>query len=99
MRSLVLVYIHELSPNALDRITSFCHDHALELKIRMFNSVKYRDDADYITSLPAFHIYEDGSYCATCTESTLESTLAGIRPTKRNKWWFSWFRRYTRIHG
>jgi hypothetical protein len=47
------------------KIREFSHNMNINFMTREYNSMKYSDDRDYITRLPAFHIYVHGGYRKT----------------------------------
>ena len=46
-------------------VNEYTTNLGLKYKLREYNSRKYADDRDIITSLPAFHIYVEESYIDT----------------------------------
>ena len=45
-----------------DRVRIFCAQHRIDFGIREFNSDAFVQDREYITQLPAFHIYYKDEY-------------------------------------
>ena len=45
-----------------DRVRIFCANHRIDFGIREFNSDAFVQDREYITRLPAFHIYYKDEY-------------------------------------
>ena len=53
--------LSEKIPDIL-KIRDFAHSMNINFMTREYNSRKYSEDRDYITRLPAFHIYFNGGY-------------------------------------
>jgi CRISPR/Cas system CSM-associated protein Csm4 (group 5 of RAMP superfamily) len=64
-----LHYIYENNVDTNDpilrKICEFCSTRNITVSIREFSSVLYEDDQNYITHLPAIHMYIDKGYVET----------------------------------
>lgn len=78
-----------------DRVRIFCATHRIDFGIREFNSDAFVQDREYITRLPAFHIYykdeyEKSFYGEDDPAVIIQEVLRDIRGDKqRKKGWFS----------
>ena len=46
----------------IDAVRIFCAEHRIDFGLRVFNSNAFIQDREYITKLPAFHIYYKDEY-------------------------------------
>jgi hypothetical protein len=77
-----------------DRVRIFCSQHRINFGIREFNSAAFVQDREYITRLPAFHIYykdeyEKSFYGDDDPAIMILEVLREIRGGKPKKRWFS----------
>lgn len=67
---------HSIIDTDVEVVNEYTYNLGLKFKLREYNSWKYTDDRDIITSLPAFHIYLREVYVDTLYPG--EKILDGI---------------------
>lgn len=67
---------HSIIDTDVEIVNEYTANLGLKFKLREYNSWKYADDRDIITSLPAFHVYIGEGYMDTIYPG--ENMLDGI---------------------
>ena len=92
-----------LRDEVCDGIRVFCAEHRIAFSLRPFNSDAFAQDREYITKLPAFHIYYKDEYeksfypgdnFATQIQQVLREMKAYDKP-KKSAWRWPSFPRFT----
>ena len=92
-----------LRDEVCDGIRVFCAEHRIAFSLRPFNSDAFAQDREYITKLPAFHIYYKDEYeksfypgdnFATQIQQVLREMKAYDKP-KKSAWQWPSFPRFT----
>jgi hypothetical protein len=78
----------------LDTVRIFCTEHRIAFSLRPFNSEAFVQDREYITKLPAFHIYykdeyEKSFYPNEDVAKEIVKLLRFIKQKPANWKWFS----------
>ena len=91
-----------LRDEVFDGVRIFCATHRIYFGLRIFNSDAFVQDREYITKLPAFHIYykdeyEKSFYPGEDPATQIQELLREIRvDTKAKRWSWKWaFPRFT----
>ena len=92
-----------LRDEVFDIVRIFCAEHRIAFSLRPFNSDAFAQDREYITKLPAFHIYYKDEYeksfypgdnPATRIQQVLHEMKAYDKP-KKSAWQWPSFPRFT----
>ena len=92
-----------LRDEVFDIVRIFCAEHRIAFSLRPFNSDAFAQDREYITKLPAFHIYYKDEYeksfypgdnFATQIQQVLREMKAYDKP-KKSAWRWPSFPRFT----
>ena len=92
-----------LRDEVFDGVRIFCAEHRIAFSLRPFNSDAFAQDREYITKLPAFHIYYKDEYeksfypgedPATQIQQVLREMKAYDKP-KKSAWRWPSFPRFT----
>ena len=57
LRFVCVLPSHYEASECMKDIYSFCNERGIDFDLRVFDSKKYSQDAQYIESLPALHVY------------------------------------------
>ena len=81
-----------LRDEVFDSVRIFCAEHRITFGLRPFNSDAFVQDREYITKLPAFHIYykdeyEKSFYPGEDPATQIQELLHEIRANKKPKQW------------
>ena len=65
-------------------IKAFCNNRSIWFAVRQYDAKTYEEDCEYITSLPAIHLYRDSHHIGTyyLTEDPLKSIQTEINNYK-----------------
>lgn len=82
-----------VNDSVYDSVSIYCNQNHIEFKVNLFTSGVY-EDSEFVTKLPAYHLYYKEEYEATFyPEDSLDTVLLrffdSLKP-KKQKWrWFS----------
>jgi len=88
-----------IKEEAFDPVRIYCSQHHIVFKLREFEPSAIEEDREYVLSLPAYHMYNDGEYVKTfypkddCIHEIKMTVFAeeGIPCMKvATKPWFTW---------